>query len=312
MPVGDGRTWRATAFGLELAGDFPAPGLSNGSSGEGRAPRTRLTLVARSLLDGAGASTLYEAALPPGSFSIARLPSGAFLADHPFYGRYRVTADGALVECAPARHPAWVWQRFLVGQILPLAALVSGYEPLHASGVVLARGAVLVMGPSGAGKSSVAAQLASTAGSFLTDDVAALELRDGAVWVHSGPPLTSLDPEELARLPPGMGGQRLGELEGEVRLAMGVVAEGPACVAAVYLLNRRPDAAAVSIAARATDALPLLLGGTFNAYLRTPERLVRQLEVCTRLVETASVRELIVPPSASASDVAAAIEADAP
>ncbi len=59
----------------------------------------------------------------------------------------------------------------------------------------------------------------------------------------------------------------------------------------------------------APDALPrVLLGATFNAYLRDPERLARQLDVCEALGRSVAVRTVRSGPSDGARGTAAAIE----
>src|SRR5204862_4828160 len=52
----------------------------------------------------------------------------------------------------------------------------------------------------------------------------------------------------------------------------------------------------------------MLLGSTFNFYVRTPERLARQLDVCARAAATATFFEVTRAASSSAAEVAEAIE----
>lgn len=303
--------WHGAAFGLNLTGDFPAPGLADRAAGGSRTPETAIALVEHRALDPGPATVLYQHPLPEGTFSIGQHRSGWYVADHPFYGRYGVAADAGRIECAPEDLPDWLWQRFLVGQILPLAALLHGREPLHASGVVLDGGAVLLMGASGAGKSSVALQLAARSGTFLADDVSALEVSSGGVLAHPGAALVSLEAKEIERVPACVRLKRLGESDGEVRLQVAARARRPVPVRSVYVLNRRAHADKLRILPREQDGPRLLLGATFNAYLRTPERLARQLDVCAGLADSASLREVSIPPRSNAADVARAIEADA-
>ncbi len=71
------------------------------------------------------------------------------------------------------------WQRLLVAQVLPFAALLRGLEVFHASGVVLGGEAIALLGPSHSGKTSLAMELCDLGASFLADDVLALEVADG-------------------------------------------------------------------------------------------------------------------------------------
>jgi len=283
--------WRATAFGLELLGDFEAPGLAGRGGGARSGPSTTLALASPGELDDA---------------------TGAFLFDHRFYGRHRVSSDGTHVVCAPpADLPAWLWQRFLVGQLLPLASLLHGHEPLHASAVGIDGQAVLLMGTSGAGKSSVALSLVAAGARFLADDVSALELRDGAVLAHPGPGLASIEADQLARMPAeaSAGWTRLGSHEGEVRVSVGGVPGEALPVAAVYVLTRRADIESLDVAAPSLGVPETLLGGTFNAYVQEPARLSRLLDLSARLAETAPVREVRIPMSIGPAESAEAIAA---
>ena len=218
-------------------------------------------------------------------------------------------ARAAEIRCAPRDLPDWVWQRFLVAQPLPLAALLHGLEPLHAAAVDLDGRAVLLSGTSGAGKSSVLLHLLARGARFLADDVSALEARDDAVVVHPAPRLASVDTAALARLP-GEGATRLarlGVLEGEARLLVGPAASAPSRVASIYVLRRTDAAVGLAVAPPRLEPAKVLLGATFNAYVDDPRRLARQLDVTARLARDAVVREVRVPPGAGAAAVAAAV-----
>lgn len=277
---------------------------------------TALALVGRDQLLGSrgreSGEVLYEQHLPSGVFGIERHRGGGYCLDHPFYGHFFVAEDGSQVACAPTDLPAWLWQRFLVGQLLPLASLLRGYEPLHASAVEVESGqALLLMGASGAGKSSVALHLATAGAAFMTDDVSALELRDGAVLIHPGAALASVPADELSRLPPKatLRWARLGDQDGEVRVAIAGGVREARPVAAVYLMMRT-EASSIAFGPPPSGAAKLLLGGTFNAYVRDPPRLARQLDVVGRLAEAVPVKAVRVPQGTRASAVARAILQD--
>lgn len=188
--TGAASRWQGSAFGLNLVGEFAAPGLDSGSRPAGAGPITALVRVSREDPNDAWPSTgvqlLYEHTLPSGTFEIRRHHQRGYRVDHSYFGNFQVAADGSRTSCAPADLPDWLWQRLLVGQLLPLASLLRGYEPLDASAVAIDGRAVIVMGPSGVDKSSVGLHMMAGGASFVTDDVAALELRDGTVVVHEG------------------------------------------------------------------------------------------------------------------------------
>ena len=81
------------------------------------------------------------------------------------------------------------WERFLLAQVLPLAAVMAGHEVLHASAVTLGGRALGLAGPSGAGKSTLARLLGTSGATFLTDDVLALSEDENGVRAHPGPAL---------------------------------------------------------------------------------------------------------------------------
>lgn len=263
-------------------------------------------------LRGAAEETvLFEHPLPRGSFRITRGPRG-YRFRHAYYGDFRVSADGSEVACAPNALVPWLWQRFLVAQPLPLAALLHGLEPLHASAVVVGGRAVVLLGTSGAGKTSVALHLAAHGAPFLTDDVAAIEPRGDGVAVHPGVRLANVAPAELGRLPGDSGRRaRLGTVDGDVRVVVDDACADPVALGAVYVLRRTDSGDRVRIAPSTLDRAQILLGATFVPYVQDPARLVRQLDVVSRIAEIAPVLEVSVPPGADAASVAAAVRAAA-
>jgi hypothetical protein len=307
-----GAAWRGVAFGVELSGTFPAPGLAAHEPDSEALPRVTLTLAAASELDApSGASNvLAEQALPGGSFTISHSAGRGYRFDHSYYGAFRVLDDGSEVACAPSDQlPDWLWQRFLVAQPLPLASLLHGYEPLHASAVELGGRAVLVLGPSGAGKSSVALELTARGASFVADDVTVLELRDSQVVAHPGPPSSMLDAEGVVSLRragrPSF--DQLGSVDGESRIVIKDASVTPLPIRAVYVLTRSRGSRSIEIVPPAAGRATVLLGGTFNAYLRAPSRLERQLEIAARVAETADVLHVRIPVDTDAGATADAI-----
>jgi len=244
------------------------------------------------------------------NLTIRRHRSLGLRLDHDFFGAFTVAQDGTDVVCAPRDLPDWAWQRFLVGQILPLASALQGFEPFHASAVEVGGRAVLCPGGSGAGKSSVALHLVERGGRLLADDVAAVSIRGGRPAVHPGPALMSVDADEVASL--GEDGplrrwRRLGSLDDEVRLAGPGVVGTPVPVVRMFILTRRSTGPPVSIKPLDRPLGKVLLGATFNAYYREPERLFRQLEVCEALARSARVEMVASGPAGSARETAAAI-----
>lgn len=307
-----GVAWSGTAFGVDLVGSFHAPGIDVQRAG-GRPGRSALLrLVPAAALERAfalgEARTLYEHDLAGTRYSIHTHDEQGFLLHNDFYGRYRVTPSGSEVDCAPRDMPEWLWQRFLVGQVLPLASLLHGLEVLHASSVAVDGRALLFLGSSGAGKTSVALQLAGGGATLLSDDVTAIELDGASVLAHPGTSLSSLAVDDVERLPgPKSDRCTLGVSDGEARLLVADVGKEPYPIAAVYVLTRRAEASSLSLEALDADAAVVLLGGTFNAYHRGSERLVKQIEVCAALADAAILRRVEAPLGTDAAAVARAV-----
>lgn len=307
-----GAAWNGTAFGVDLDGRFPAPGIDVARAGAVPGRSASLRRVAAAALEPAfaapGGHALYDQDLAGTRYAIDRHDEHGFLLHNDFYGRYRVAASGNAVDCAPSDLPDWLWQRFVVGQVLPLVSLLHGLETLHASSVAIDGRALLFLGSSGAGKTSVALHLAAAGAVLLSDDVTALEREGTAVLAHPGTSLASVDVDEERRLSAtGLRRRTLGVSEGEARLAIEGGGGRPFPVAAIYVLTRRAEARRVSLAESEPDTAAVLLGSTFNAYHRDGDRLVTQLEVCAALAETAVLRRVEAPVDIGAAALAEAV-----
>jgi hypothetical protein len=121
-------------------------------------------------------------------------------------GAYVLTCDGDVVDRITAA-PAARW--ILVRHLVAMSRNRSWLALLHAGGVAIGAGCLLLCGDSGAGKSSLLAGLVHAGLPFVADDILPLEQRSGLVWPvrlaisikhGSWPVIGSLFPE-LARAP---------------------------------------------------------------------------------------------------------------
>jgi hypothetical protein len=316
--------WRGVAFGLQLEANFHARGvLEKDGDGPDRLPdgparACSLALVCAEALE---AEWPREEALVLRDLrdrserrllTIEEHPEAGYRLDAPGYGRYLVARHGRRVLCAPSDLPDWEWQAFMIGQVLPLAAVLQGLEPVHGSAVALGDHVIGLVADSHGGKSSLAVNLIRRGGVFVADDVLALERADGRILVHPGPTLasvrhaeaTAIGPAALARL-----GTVVGHDEHELRVAM---KREPRTLglAALYFIQRsehEPDSPV-----REIEPDPrLLLGNTFNGFVRTPARLVRQLDLYAQLARTVPTFGAIVSPAMDAYGLAGGIQAHA-
>jgi hypothetical protein len=177
---------------------------------------------------------------------------------------------------------AWRWQRFLVGRVLPWAALLRGRELLHASAVRIGDRAVAVLADSGFGKTSIAARLMLHGARFITDDVLALSDERGTLSAHPGPAILALRPAEREALLP-VQRRQLGRVLGRSGKTYMAVDREPAAVplGALYFLERRSD----QTSARFEPGVDprRLLGSAFIAGVDSRRRLVGLLDLCARL-----------------------------
>ncbi len=221
-------------------------------------------------------------------------------------GRVLVSSDGGEIRCDPLpTRPDWAF--ILPAQVLPLAATLNGLEVLHAAGLVLDGGAVLLAGEPGAGKSSLAAALMRRGAGLLSDDCVALERADGGLIAHPGAGLLYLRHSEHDRLSAderaALGSASL--FAGKNRYAPAPVAE-PAPLGALLLLERAEGGPALE---HIEEVDPFeLLAATFNLSVRTPERLTRQLDVVGELVSSGRVHRLRVLPGIDATQLAQSVE----
>jgi hypothetical protein len=278
---------RAACHGFGLAIDLldgiVCDGLGSGH-GAGSPPSTVVRLGRRGHIDDIWQSDAAETTreLRAGEqliFSVAHLADVGYLLTMPAFGRFLIDEAGASVICEPS---VAEWSTALLVQALPLACTLRGYEPFHASGVVLDGRALIISAPVLSGKSSLAAHLVASGALLLSDDVVAVDASGGDLRAHPGGRWLRLRPPADAWFADAGGGGRrpAGSEDGRPRYEAPLAAE-PAPLAAVYLLKR--DGAGAAAVSRVRDAGLALLAATYNLSVRTPQRLRRQLELAHRL-----------------------------
>ena len=212
---------------------------------------------------------------------------GAYRVAWRHIGQFLLTAGDGRVLCAPERGGEPHFERYLLAQILPLAAVAAGVEVLHASAVELDGRAVGVVGAGGAGKSATARALVEAGGRLITDDVLAVT-RDGAGLIaHLGPDHVRVGPaeaKEAVQLP---------------------AARDVVPLDALFFLDRG--------ARRVSVGTPVgfrrLAGSTFNLLVRTPDRLERHLDVAATLARDHIAVVAGFPPDATPDQIAEAMVA---
>jgi hypothetical protein len=240
------------------------------------------------------------------SFRIESDADAGYLIWGPAYGRHLLSADGRSVLCMPGEVSAAAWQRLLVAQVLPFAAVLHGLEVLHASAVASGGGVLAFLGPSRSGKTSLALELCRQGATFVADDVLALERAGEELLGHPGTPIAGLDHAEAARLERvGVNGHETIAANERERLVHMQAARQPAPLTATFLLERRRDGPSRPRFEAVPDGAPLL-AATFNSVLTTPARLGRLLDICG-LAAGRLVERIVLGPDVDASQAAQAV-----
>jgi hypothetical protein len=218
-------------------------------------------------------------------------------------GEFLISGSGRLIACAsvPTAHPE-SFEVYLLGQALSFALVKGGFEPIHASCVVINGEAVGFLGDSGMGKSSLAAYFLRLGHRLVTDDLLAVQIGDTSVRTYPGPP--------RIKLMPAMARRMLSEYAGGVamnpktRKQIIALRQDHACLRPVPLraLYALTDACSSvptqSVQLRQLsprEAFVSLLSHAFNYVLVDGERLQRQFMETVRLLHIVSIYELSYP-----------------
>jgi hypothetical protein len=236
-------------------------------------------------------------------FQIARGECG-YRFSGPRYGTATVSPQASRVWGAPGDGGMEDWQRFLIAQVLPFAAVLRGLEVFHASAVAVDGRAVAFLGPSGAGKTSIAMALCRLGASFLADDVLAVERDGGRLFGHPGAPVAGVATEEAERLRSRRSLDAGAVLSSDAREAMVRMKpqRDPAPLQAIFVLDRRPEASPEPRFERVTEP-QVLLSATFNLVLLDGPRLEALLDVCS-LAAGGMVERVVVGRETDASTLA--------
>lgn len=295
------------AFGLAIDSDAGIPGLATpGAVAGSRSVRHRVVdaeVIAERCAEG---TLTLSGAAGEGALrrEYHRHSSSAQLIRSESYGQHLIADGGRTVLSAVDGASAELWQRYVLGQVLPMAASLQGLEVFHASAVATEAGVIALAGRSGAGKSSLATALLCEGATFFVDDVLAIELTASGVTAFPGPTLMGVPLAELDRI--------------------GDHADGPAWVtderkAIVPVRGERealPILAFIALSAEEEEATSprfapcppnRLMGLTFDGLSRTPERLRRLLRVSALLAAEDRALELRFSPRSHSAALAGAI-----
>lgn len=299
----------ATAFGLDIASDAELSFLDGAST----MPSGRELSVSVQPEGSARAGWPEDSALicdertPDGgvNFRIESHPDSGYLISGPEYGAHLLSADGSHLTCFPEGLDEGAWQRLLIAQVLPFAALLHGLEVFHASAVVKDGEAIAFLGPSRSGKTSLALELCGRGALFMADDVLAVAVREERLIANPGSPVAGVD-RELSPSRDGASEERVVAVNARERMVRMAGAAEPAPLGALFFIDRHADGPERPTFTPSTDA-QMLLAATFNFVLATPARLLGLLDVCS-LAAQLRVELIAAGLGVSTSQLADAIE----
>jgi hypothetical protein len=301
-----------TVFGLDVRSGRPLSFLDGATAAPtGRGLELSLLETPKAVCWPATAELISDQRQPDGAvnFQIEADAEVGFRIGGPEYGVSVLSGDGEILRGAVGRGGEDAWQRLLIAQVLPFAAVLQGLEVLHASAVATARGAVALSGHSGSGKTSLALELCRRGADFLADDVLALERLDGELVGHPGAPVAGIDRAEAERLSTveSSGGPQVLAVDSREQVARVAASASPTPLRTLFFLDRRPDGPARPRFEAAADA-QALLSSTFNLVLTGPRRLERLLDACA-FIAACRVERIACGPAVGVAELGDAVEA---
>jgi hypothetical protein len=305
----DRRQAGLNAFGLGLLGELEPPGAWRHATVQ--APIVRLRLADAQAISerwSGRAAGGWEGTIDGAPLVVERGLAG----DHLFVhgdGRdprslHHLCAQAGELLCAPSDPGESGWWRLLLDSVLFTAALLHGYEALHAAAVATPEGAVAITAATGGGKSTLLSELLLAGLPLLADDVLALTAREReAPLAHPAPPLMTVPSHRTSALDALQGGapEKIATVDGEDWLAVPVHST-PLPLRALVVLDRRTGTARTSIE-RDEQSLATLLQGLLR-FPRTPERERARFELAAQIAEHVPIWRLRADTSTSPAELA--------
>jgi hypothetical protein len=289
-------SYQYCVYGVTLQSDIP---LALPADGSGELARIELRTAPDSYFFDA------QRELPPQNDPNSWYKFGR-LRDHSSYvrwegvGEFMVSARGHQITARQFEEADQEsFQVYLLGQALSFALVKCGFEPLHATTVVVNGKAVVFLGESGFGKSSLAACFLAADHRMLTDDLLILKKFAGGLWAYPGPPRIKLFPKQARKF--------LGDASNGVAMNSGTQklilpldrtrsSDTPVPLKAIYTLApprevfRKQPIRFKTLSPR--ESFLELVKNTFNYRVLDTGRLERQFNETARMVSAMSVRKI--------------------
>ena len=306
-----GERYRCSAFGLTVESDWPLAGSAAAAPGAKECMTvTRVRRRPSAAIDEVwrhSAERILEHRRDDGVVTFTVDHSGEhYRFSLEGFGRYLISVDGTSIVCELGAADLDHHERFVLGHGLPVAAVLRGYEVLHASAIATDGGAAAFAGVSSAGKTRLAARLITRGGVFLTDDVLAVQATDHHVLAHPGPAFMAIRQDDAAMIAE-LGGRSGGALGGTDKVHMSPPSRGRVSRLRVIYHLQWGDTFAITPLEPANVNRVLALA--FVPYLAAPERLVRHLRIAQVVSTDVAQFQLQTPRSHLADEMLATLEA---
>ena len=189
-----------------------------------------------------------------------------------------------------------------MGQALSYALVKQGFEPLHATAIVVNGEAAVLLGSSGFGKSSLAACFLDAGHRLLTDDLLILRATSRGIMAYPGPPRIKLFPQLARRFRHEAARGVAMNLESKkliLPLHRAQSVQAPVPLRGIYALlpprsTARQHAIRISVLPPRQSFIALVKN-TFNYRIVGPARLERQFEAAARVVRVTPVKKISYP-----------------
>ncbi len=187
---------------------------------------------------------------------------------------------------------------YLLVDALSYSMVRLGREPLHATAINTGRGTAAFLAPSGEGKSTLAALCLQAGGRLVTDDMLVLTMAGDRYLAEPGPPRIKLYREMADRiLGEAYQGVPMNAVTEKLIIPLDAarVASDACPLDALYILrDGQDDATECTVMRRLSpaEAMPKILAATAAHYPSDRDRLRRQFEFLTRLVQRVPVSTL--------------------
>ena len=299
-------TFTHSVFGLSIQSNVPIPGLPVAESPPnstdvqlflGFAPRANEGLSSGSEV--LKYTSPFQDELGEPAVRVWNVDKGSFF--------HLVYSDGPQFWLDSERKRLWaLWPHtssledavcYLLGPVLGILLRHRGVTCLHASAIAVDGHAVAFVGPEGIGKSTTAAALARRGYAVLSDDVVALEEKQGVFYVQPAYPHLCLWPESvkliygsaeaLPRFVPNWEKRRMPLGDDDVRFENRVLPLG-----GIYILDERRVVAPYIEPMGAQGAFVSLVANTYATDFLDREMRAREFGVLGRLVSNMPVHRL--------------------